>query len=672
MKKTTKIGISALKETLELIKKREKEIEIVEQVIKEPKLEKPPAQKKVSSAPRRKKVNQKALNELKLLATIKPDSKPKNIENCAEKKEFKLRAPILCVLGHVDTGKTKLLDNLRNSTIQQNEVGGITQQIGATNVPFETVFARAKFADQVNIPGLLIIDTPGHESFKMLRSRGSLMCDMAILVIDIMHGLESQTIESINTLRENKIPFLIAMNKIDRLFGWKSSPDEDVFHVISNQTKSTIREFEMRCSEIICQMAEQGLNAALVNNNANVKKVVSIVPVSAQTGDGLGNLFSLIVDFSQQIISKQLKLSTILQCSVMEVKKMAGFGTTIDVCLRSGTIKVSDKIVLAGHEGPIVTEIRSLLLPEPNKEFRVKNSYKNFVEATGSQTIKIVAKELEKALAGHPLFVARTDEEVEKYKEELKHVKGIVKYEDVGVSVHTSTMGSLEALVEFLKTSKIPVASVCIGDVFKKDVIKASLMIKKDAQYAVILAFDVKIEKDAQEYAQNLNLKIFSAEIIYHLFDKFLAFKNEFKQKKKDEVKDEAIFPFKASIIPQYIFNARDPIIVGVRVESGSIRIGAPICAISDGKIVDLGKVVSIQNNSKPTEIAKQGQEVCIKIENTTGSAPKLIGRHFLETDQLVSKISRTSIDVLKDYFRDDMTKPDWYLVKELKPYFQI
>ncbi|EZA50226.1 Eukaryotic translation initiation factor 5B [Ooceraea biroi] len=600
----------------------------------------------------------------------------------AEKKKSldNLRAAVVCVLGHVDTGKTKILDKLRRTNVQDGEAGGITQQIGATNVPIEAIQESTKhvkgFADKkFKIPGLLIIDTPGHESFSNLRSRGSSLCDIAILVVDIMHGLEPQTIESINLLKAKKCPFVVALNKIDRLYDWQTMNRKDVQDIVKNQAPNTQREFEKRTKDIIVQFAEQSLNAAIFYENPDPRSYVSLVPTSAITGEGMGNLLALIVDACQGPLAKRLMYSEELQATVLEVKALPGLGTTIDCILVNGILREGDTVIIAGTDGPIVTQIRSLLMPQPLKELRVKNAYIEHREVKAAQGVKIAAKDLEKAIAGLNMQVAQKPDEVDVMKEEiakeLSSALGNIRLAERGVYVQASTLGALEALLDFLKSSKIPYSGIRIGPVVKKDVMKASIMLEHDSQYATILAFDVKIERDAQELADSLGVKIFQADIIYHLFDKFTAYREELKQRKRDENKHIAVFPCKLKILPQYVFNSRDPIVIGVMVEAGIVKEGTPICVPSKD-FVDLGMVTSIEYNHKSVESARKGQEVCIKIEPVPGEAPKMFGRHFEAKDFLVSKISRQSIDACKDYFRDDLLKTDWQLMVELKKLFQI
>uniref|UniRef100_A0A8C0VFH7 Eukaryotic translation initiation factor 5B n=1 Tax=Cyanistes caeruleus TaxID=156563 RepID=A0A8C0VFH7_CYACU len=557
-------------------------------------------------------------------------------ENSKNMNTEKLRAPVICVLGHVDTGKTKILDKLRHTHVQDSEAGGITQQIGATNVPLEAINEQTKMVknfdrENIKIPGMLIIDTPGHESFSNLRNRGSSLCDIAILVVDIMHGLEPQTIESINLLKSKKCPFIVALNKIDRLYDWKKSPDTDVAVTLKKQKKNTKDEFEERAKAIIVEFAKQGLNAALFYENKDPRTFVSLVPTSAHTGDGMGSLIALLVELTQTMLTKRLAECQELRAQVMEVKALPGMGTTIDVILINGRLREGDTIIVPGVEGPIVTQIRGLLLPPPMKELRVK------------------------------------DELIH----ELKQTLNAIKLEEKGVYVQASTLGSLEALLEFLKTSEVPYSGINIGPVHKKDVMKASVMLEHDPQYAVILAFDVRIERDAQEMADSLGVRIFSAEIIYHLFDAFTKYRQDYKKQKQEEFKHIAVFPCKLKILPQFIFNSRDPIVMGVVVEAGQVKQGTPMCVPSKN-FVEIGIVTSIEINHKPVDVAKKGQEVCVKIEPIPGESPKMYGRHFEATDILVSKISRQSIDALKDWFRDEMQKSDWQLIVELKKVFEI
>ncbi|XP_060067641.1 eukaryotic translation initiation factor 5B-like [Ylistrum balloti] len=446
-----------------------------------------------------------------------------------------LRSPVVCVLGHVDTGKTKILDKLRKTNVQDGEAGGITQQIGATNVPEHAVKEQTKMCKEfskkeLKLPGLLIIDTPGHESFSNLRSRGSSLCDIAILVVDIMHALEPQTIESINLLKQRKTPFVIALNKVDRLYQWKPMPQTDIVNTIKKQNAQTKSEFDRRAREVITQMAEQGLNSALFYENKNPKEYISLVPTSAHSGDGMGNLIALLCELSQTMLAKRLSYCTELQATVMEVKALHGLGTTVDVILVNGKLKEGDLIVVPGTEGPIVTQVRGLLMPQPMRELRVKSQWEHHKEVLAAQGVKIIAKDMEKAIAGLPLYVAKNQDETEYYKEELstalKEVLNAIKLSERGVFVQASTLGSLEALLEFLKVSNIPYAGINIGPVHRKDIMKASIMLEHDTQYAVILAFDVRVEREAQEMADSLGVTIFTADIIYNLFDKFIAYRN--------------------------------------------------------------------------------------------------------------------------------------------------
>ncbi|XP_067419653.1 eukaryotic translation initiation factor 5B [Emydura macquarii macquarii] len=604
----------------------------------------------------------------------------RRIENNKNVNTENLRAPVICVLGHVDTGKTKILDKLRHTHVQDSEAGGITQQIGATNVPLEAINEQTKMVknfdrENIKIPGMLIIDTPGHESFSNLRNRGSSLCDIAILVVDIMHGLEPQTIESINLLKAKKCPFIVALNKIDRLYDWKKSPDTDVGATLKKQKKNTKDEFEERAKAIIVEFAQQGLNAALFYENKDPRTFVSLVPTSAHTGDGMGSLIVLLVELTQTMLSKRLAQCEELRAQVMEVKALPGMGTTIDVILINGRLKEGDTIIVPGVEGPIVTQIRGLLLPPPMKELRVKNQYEKHKEVIAAQGVKILGKDLEKTLAGLPLLVAHKEDEIPVLKDELIHelkqTLNAIKLEEKGVYVQASTLGSLEALLEFLKTSEVPYAGINIGPVHKKDVMKASVMLEHDPQYAVILAFDVRIERDAQEMADSLGVRIFSAEIIYHLFDAFTKYRQDYKKQKQEEFKHIAVFPCKMKILPQFIFNSRDPIVMGVVVEAGQVKQGTLMCVPSKN-FVEIGIVTSIEVNHKQVDVAKKGQEVCVKIEPIPGESPKMYGRHFEATDILVSKISRQSIDALKDWFRDEMQKSDWQLIVELKKVFEI
>ncbi|KAK4554050.1 eukaryotic translation initiation factor 5B [Recurvomyces mirabilis] len=598
-----------------------------------------------------------------------------------------LRSPICCILGHVDTGKTKLLDKVRQTNVQEGEAGGITQQIGATYFPVDalkkkTAVVNPDGAFEFKVPGLLVIDTPGHESFTNLRSRGSSLCNIAILVVDIMHGLEPQTLESMKLLRDRKTPFIVALNKIDRLYNWKPIADNGFRESLGLQSKSVQAEFRDRLEKTKLAFSEQGFNAELFYENKSMAKYVSLVPTSAHTGEGIPDMLKLLVTLTQERMTRQLMYLSEVECTVLEVKVIEGLGTTIDVVLSNGVLHESDTIVLCGTDGPIVTQVRALLTPAEMKELRVKSTYVHNKTVKAALGVKITANGLDNAIAGSRLLVAKNkddEDEIEELEDDvmgdLENLMSRISRTGRGVTVQASTLGSLEALLEFLRVSKIPVSNISIGPVHKRDVITASTMLEKAKEYAVMLCFDVKVDKDAHELADQMGVKIMTAEIIYHLFDEFTKHMEVLREQKKEESKMLAVFP--CVLRPVAVFNKKDPIVIGVDVVEGNLRMGTPLAAVKMNPvtnvkdIVSLGRVVSIQRDHKDLPICKKGSpSVAIKIE---GANQPMYGRQLEEKDTLYSQISRASIDCLKEFYRDEVDKDEWGLIaKHLKGLFDI
>lgn len=581
--------------------------------------------------------------------------------------EYGYRSPIMCIMGHVDTGKTKLLDNIRNTHVQDGEAGGITQQIGASFIPLETLMHRSNMQrKEVHIPGLLMIDTPGHEAFANLRHRGSSLCDIAIVVIDITGGIEQQTLQSINILRESNIRFVFALNKIDRLYGWNSVENRDIQTSLSENHVSD-GEFKNKLHDIITEIMCLGLNAKLFWENDSPDDTISICPISAKTGEGISDLLKLVTTICQNEISEQIIFKDELKCVVMEKSVTETLGSSIDVILINGTLKKGDNIVIQTNDGLINTTIKNLLTPPPNRESRVKSEYIHYDTVKGSIGVKIIANNIDKAIVGTQVnFV--TDDVIESVIPETS----TMKLQDDGVNVFASTQGALEALVHYLQKEcnpPVPVSNVFIGSVTKKQIVKLSITKSDKKEYSTILAFNVNVDIDAQELATKNGIKIFSAEIIYHLFDFYSKYRQDMINERKTFYRPQAIFPCTLKILEKHIYNKKNPLIFGVTVLEGNLHIGTPITT-SDTKTY-LGKVISIQHNSNEVSIAKKGIDVCIKVENDQN--PNIMyGRHFDHKNPVCSAITRASIDIIKNHFRDEATQDDVKLIVKIKSFLSI
>eukprot|EP00702_Spironucleus_salmonicida_P003891 EST45182.1 Eukaryotic translation initiation factor 5B [Spironucleus salmonicida] len=600
--------------------------------------------------------------------------------------ENDLRSPIICVLGHVDTGKTSLLDKIRSSTVQAREEGGITQQIGASFLSKD--FVKDKLVDfphklKIEVPGLLIVDTPGHESFANLRSRGSSLADITVLVVDIMHGIEPQTIESINLLKERKTPFVIALNKIDRLYSWSPVPNRDAKSSIEAQSKGTMQDFDHKYMQVLKQFSNLNYSIDFWWKVTDIKETIPIIPTSAHTGEGLSDLLAMLLQFSQKLMRDRLTYTEETQCTILEVRKTEGFGYTLDCILVNGMLHRGDKIVLAGQCGPISTTISALLTPKEAKEIREASTsdYHRHESLQAAIGCKIAAKDLELAVAGTPLYLVENDEEeeilLEAVMDELKNEVAAIK-NDLGVYVHSSSLGALEALIGYLRSENtvktrepVPISAAAIGPVTKQTIQEICIQHdRKHPEYAVILAFDVNVDKEVIEKAKELKVKIFTNKIIYRLYDMYQENLASWHLDEREKLKHETVFP--AVIQCLGVFHTRNPVICGFRVVQGTLVLNQPL-AIPDregGKYI--GKVGGIQKDHKDQQEAGVGSEISVRIDTADNWIAGKDGI-FDTGDRIYTKVTRKSIDIMKQHYRKELEEQKLApVILEIKKQLQV
>ena len=463
-----------------------------------------------------------------------------------------MRQPIVCMLGHVDTGKTSLLDKIRGTAVQMREAGGLTQQIGASYFPFDTLVAiTQKLMQNVNlnvkVPGLLVVDTPGHEAFANLRSRGGSVADIAILVVDAMHGFENQTYESLNILKSRKVPFIIAANKIDRIDGWVSEENRPFMKSYQTQTKWVQEDLDNRLYNMMGTLSREGISSERFDRVRNFTKNVAIVPVSAKTGEGMGELLAVLIGLTQQYLEQKLQVTDgPAEGTVLEVREEVGLGITLNAIIYDGTLHAEDTIVIGGKEGPITTKIRAILVPQPLEEIRdSKKKFNTIQEAHAAAGIKIAAPDIDEAIPGSPLIAVggeiTLEKAIEEVTSEMERLK--VQTEQTGIMVKTDTLGSLEAIVESLRNKEIPIRVADIGDVSRRDVMEALSVKHEDPFLGAILAFNVKILPDAEKEARDQKVPIFWNDIIYNLMDEYIRWADDEREAKARKEYDTLIKP---------------------------------------------------------------------------------------------------------------------------------
>ncbi|MFQ5940927.1 MAG: translation initiation factor IF-2 [Nitrososphaerales archaeon] len=565
---------------------------------------------------------------------------------------MQLRQPVVAVLGHVDSGKTSLLDKIRGTAVQAREVGGITQHIGASSFPIETIRQVCgalfnKLNTEVRIPGLLVIDTPGHEVFANLRMRGGSAADISILVVDIMKGFEAQTHESLEILKNKKVPFVVALNKVDMIPGWRKGESMFVSQSLKHQQQVIVDDLDQRLYTVVGTLSRLGFSAEAFYRVKDFTKEIVIVPVSAKTGEGIPELLAMLVGLTQRFMQSKLEVrENSVRGIVLEVKEEVGLGSTANIILLEGRIRQGNTIVVAKRDDIVATKAKVLLLPKPLDEMRdPRDKFVHVDEVSAAAGVKIASGDLDGVLAGSPVYVAHDEKEIANLKSVIdSEIKSIVINTDkIGVVLKCDTLGSLEAITELLKKEGVSIRIADIGPITRRDVVEASAVKEKDRYLGVILGFNVRVFEDAGTEARDRSIKVFNEQIIYNLVRGYMDWTSFEKEREESTLFNELVAPCKFVFMKGFIFRRNDPAIFGVQIKSGTLKQKSVIMN-KEGK--EIGMVHQIQDKGKNIDEAKTDMQVAVSMKEPT------VGRQINEGDILYTVPPTGHVKLLLNRFK--------------------
>jgi translation initiation factor 5B len=518
-------------------------------------------------------------------------------------KTNKIRQPIVTVCGHVDHGKTSILDCFRGTCLQGQEAGGITQKISFTKFPLDQVKKICPLLKKndvkLEIPGFLFIDTPGHAAFTNLRKRGGSLADLAILVISIKEGIKPQTAEVLQILRQYKTPFLIALNKIDSISGWKQQ-GSSLKDSIEKQSENVKEEFQTLLLTLEGSLSAHGFDSDLYYEISDFSKKVALVPCSARTKEGISELLFVLCGLSEKFLKERLKVSDEAKGVILEVKKEKT-GDQIEAILYDGTLKTGDEIAIATFDEPIVTKVRALEEIEP-----LCPKYKTVSEVSAATGIQLHLTNKEGLLSG--MIFQKLNNNLQEVKESFrKELSGSLDLDKQGIIIKADSLGSLEALIFLLKQGNINVVKAGIGTINKKDIINAKTNLEIDVLNAVIAGFNVGVEEDVEIG----NVKILTNNVIYKLIEDL----QKWMTNKKAEIERERLLSLaticKLEILHKYLFRNSNPAVFGVRVSGGRLRTNLKLI---DETGEEVARVKAIQHEKESISQSLEGSEVAISL----------------------------------------------------------
>ncbi|MEL4304932.1 translation initiation factor IF-2 [Methanococcoides sp. LMO-2] len=562
-----------------------------------------------------------------------------------------LRTPIVCVMGHVDHGKTSLLDNIRGSAVVSGEAGAITQHIGATEVPIESIVEKCGDPGLLNrfiVPGLLFIDTPGHHAFTTLRSRGGALADLAVVIVDINEGFKPQTIESLHILKQHKTPFIVVANKIDKIHGWNPQKGAPFLASYNKQSEHVRASLDTKFYEVVGELYNHGFSSDRYDRVADFQHNIGVIPISAMTGEGIPDLLMVLLGLAQRFLESNLHYDAEGPGvgTVLEVKEERGLGTTIDLILYDGTLRKGDTIVVGSLGDPIQTKVRAVLKPRVLSEINVEDKFKQVSKVTAAIGIKISAPNLDGALSGGSVRVATPDTldtVVEEVRSEVEDVQ--IDTDQSGITIKADTIGSLEALVNELKKEEIPIRKADVGDISNRDIVEVSAI--EEPLHSVIVGFNVNILPDAKEKLQSTDVKLFMNDVIYRLIDDYKDWIKEQRALSEKAISETIVKPAMFTIMPDCTFRQSKPAVVGVRIIGGVARTKVDV-ATEDGTVV--GTIKGLQSHGENVGEARIGMEVAMSIEGPT------VGRQIHEGDILHANIPERHAKILEHELYDSLS----------------
>jgi translation initiation factor 5B len=564
-----------------------------------------------------------------------------------------LRQPVLVVLGHVDSGKTSLLDTIRGTAVQAREAGGITQHIGASFFPIDTIRRLTgplyeKLAkSESQIPGLLVIDTPGHEVFANLRSRGGSAADIAIVVIDANKGFEPQTFESMEILKKLKVPFVVALNKIDMITGWRRINTPFVTEHVKAQDSSVTSLLDERIYNVVGSLSRLGYNSEGFWRVKDFTKEVAIVPVSAAMNIGIPELLAVLVGLSQQFMAKRLeRREGPARGIVLEINEEMGLGPSANLVLIDGILRIGDSIIVARRDKAVIAKIKALLLPKPLDEMRdPRDKFKPVTEVMSAAGVKITSPDLDGVLPGSPLYALESKDEETRLRsiveDEIKNTI-IADTNTQGVILRSDTIGSIEAIRDMLRKADIPIQKADIGSITRRDVLASSAVKEKNRFLGVVLGFNVKILEEAYREAQERGIQIFSEKIIYNLVRNYTDWVNYQKEHEESILFNEIPPICKFQFMKGFLFRRNYPAVFGAEIQIGKLRQKVEVINEVGKKI---GIIHQIQENGKPIDEALQGEQVAVSIKEIS------VGRHINEGDILYTNLKSREAKLLLERF---------------------